>query len=255
MKTVILAGGLGSRLSEETDIKPKPLVEVGGKPILWHIMKIYSHYGFNDFVICLGYKGYLIKEYFINYYSHTSDFTVNLHDNSINFHNNKSEDWKITLIDTGENTMTGGRIKKILNYVDDNFFMTYGDGLSDVNILQLLEHHKKFNKIATVTAVQPPGRFGALAIDQNVVTSFYEKPIGDSNFINGGFFVLNKKIKDYIADDSTVFEQAPLKNLVNDKNLTAFHHQGFWQPMDTLREKNMLNDMWDQNKAPWKLWD
>lgn len=256
LKIVILAGGLGSRLSEETDLKPKPMVEIGGFPIIWHIMKIYSSYGFNDFIICLGYKGYVIKEYFINYLNHKADISIDYHNNDIKYFNSSTEPWKITLFDTGNDTMTGGRLKRILHLIDnDIFFMTYGDGLADINIKNLLDHHLDSKKLATVTAVQPPGRFGALSIDnKSNVSSFLEKPIGDT-FINGGYFVLNKKVGEFINDDSTIWENEPLEKLSKIGQLSAFKHNGFWQPMDTLREKNELNNMWNQNKAPWKKWD
>ncbi len=257
MKAVILAGGLGTRISEETHLRPKPMIEIGGKPILWHIMKIYSSYGINHFVICLGYKGYLVKEYFANYRWHTSDMTLNLSDNSVEIHNSFSEDWKITLVDTGEQSMTGGRIKRIYDYVkdDENFCLTYGDGVSNVNIAKLIEFHKSHKKLATLTATQPPGRFGALHIDgQDSITEFQEKPDGDGSFINGGFFVLSPKVIKYIEDDKTLWEQEPLKNLAKDNQLMAYKHTGFWQPMDTLRDKTHLEDLWQSGKAPWKVW-
>jgi glucose-1-phosphate cytidylyltransferase len=257
MKAVILAGGLGTRISEETHLRPKPMIEIGGKPILWHIMKIYSSYGINHFVICLGYKGYLVKEYFANYRCHTSDMTLNLSDNSVEIHNSFSEDWKITLVDTGEQSMTGGRIKRIYDYVkdDENFCLTYGDGVSNVDIAKLIEFHKSHKKLATLTATQPPGRFGALHIDdQNSITEFQEKPDGDGSFINGGFFVLSPKVIKYIEDDKTLWEQEPLKNLAKDNQLMAYKHTGFWQPMDTLRDKTHLEDLWQSGKAPWKVW-
>ncbi|MBF0544771.1 MAG: glucose-1-phosphate cytidylyltransferase [Candidatus Riflebacteria bacterium] len=256
MKVVILAGGLGTRLSEETVVKPKPMVEIGGKPILWHIMKIYSSYGFNDFVICCGYKGYIIKEYFANYFLHTSDVTIDMSLNKITTLQSSSEPWKITLVDTGDSTATGGRVKRVKKYLDDSTFMlTYGDGVSDVNILKLVEFHKSHKKIATITAVQPPGRFGSLLIDStNVVSSFVEKPSGDGGYINGGFFVLQPEAINYINDDSCVFEAGALENLARDKQLEAFKHQGFWQPMDTLREKFYLEKLWETGQAPWKLW-
>jgi glucose-1-phosphate cytidylyltransferase len=257
MKAVILAGGLGTRMSEETHLRPKPMIEIGGKPILWHIMKIYSSYGINHFVICLGYKGYLVKEYFANYRCHTSDMTLNLSDNSVEIHNSFSEDWKITLVDTGEQSMTGGRIKRIYDYVkdDENFCLTYGDGVSNVDIAKLIEFHKSHKKLATLTATQPPGRFGALHIDdQNSITEFQEKPDGDGSFINGGFFVLSPKVIKYIEDDKTLWEQEPLKNLAKDNQLMAYKHTGFWQPMDTLRDKTHLEDLWQSGKAPWKVW-
>ena len=255
MKTVILAGGLGTRLSEVTNIKPKPMVEIGGKPILWHIMKIYSSYGFNEFIICCGYKGYMIKEYFSNYFLHQSDVTFNMSNNEIETHEKRSEPWKVTLIDTGLDTMTGGRIKRIGKYLEneENFFLTYGDGLSDVNIKELLDFHKSNGKLATLTATLPPGRFGALEFDGNLVRKFKEKPKGDGARINGGFFVLSPKILDYLEDDSTIWEQEPLEKLANEGNLTAFKHDGFWQPMDTLKDKNYLDSLWKTN-APWKKW-
>lgn len=255
MKTVILAGGLGTRLSEVTNIKPKPMVEIGGKPILWHIMKIYSSYGFNEFIICCGYKGYMIKEYFSNYFLHQSDVTFNMSNNEIEIHEKRSEPWKVTLIDTGLDTMTGGRIKRIGKYLEneENFFLTYGDGLSDVNIKELLDFHKSNGKLATLTATFPPGRFGALEFDGNLVRKFKEKPKGDGARINGGFFVLSPKILDYLEDDSTIWEQEPLEKLANEGNLTAFKHDGFWQPMDTLKDKNYLDSLWKTN-APWKKW-
>ncbi|MBM5782420.1 MAG: glucose-1-phosphate cytidylyltransferase [Pelagibacterales bacterium] len=257
MKAVILAGGLGTRLSEETTTRPKPMVEIGGKPILWHIMKIYSAHGIKDFVICLGYKGYVIKEYFANYYLHMSDVTIDLSNNTSKIHNNYAEDWKVTLVDTGEETMTGGRIKRILPYVKDgeNFCLTYGDGVADVNISKLIEFHKAHKKLATLTATKAPGRFGALNINnQNLITEFQEKPDGDGNFINGGFFVLSPKIIDYIEGDKTLFEQEPLKNLAKDNQLMSFKHSGFWQPMDTLRDKAQLESLWQAGKAPWRVW-
>jgi glucose-1-phosphate cytidylyltransferase len=256
MKAVILAGGLGTRLSEETTTKPKPMVEIGGKPILWHIMKTYSIYGINDFVICCGYKGYLIKEYFNNYFLHQSDVTVNLANNSKKYLKSKAEKWNITLVDTGDYTMTGGRLKRIKEFIDeDEFCMTYGDGVADINISKSIDFHRSHGKFATITAVYPPGRFGALNIVKNMVTSFEEKPKGDGGLINGGFFVLNKKVLDYIKDDNTLWEQEPLKNLANDDQLMAFEHKGFWQPMDTLRDKNNLENLYKDNKAPWKKWE
>lgn len=257
MKAVILAGGLGTRLSEETSLKPKPMVEIGGKPILWHIMKIYSAHGINEFVICLGYKGYVIKEYFANYHLHTSDVTFDLSNNSRKIHNSYTENWKVTLVDTGDETMTGGRIKRIKDYVKDDeaFCLTYGDGVSDVNITKLIEFHKNHKKLATLTAALPPGRFGALHInDQNTITNFQEKPDGDGNFINAGFFILSPKVIDYIDSDKTLWEQEPLKNLVKNKELVAYKHQGFWQPMDTLRDKNHLENLWASKNAPWQIW-
>lgn len=256
MKVVILAGGLGSRLSEETLLRPKPMVEIGEMPILWHILKIYSFYGFNDFIICLGYKGYIIKEYFYNYFLHKSDVTIDLNKNKVNFHKSESENWKITLVDTGKDTMTGGRIKRIKDYVEGNSFMlTYGDGVSDLDISALYNNHIKSKKICTVTAVPPPGRFGALKINNTgIVTSFEEKPEGKNILINGGFFVCENGIFDYIQNDDTIFEKEPLENLSKDGQLNSYKHNGFWMPMDTLRDKNKLSNLWAQNEAPWKLW-
>lgn len=259
MKAVILAGGLGTRISEETALRPKPMVEVGGKPILWHIMKIYSSYGINEFVICLGYKGYAIKEYFANYYRHMSDITLDLTNNSEIIHNNNSEKWKITLVETGEDTMTGSRIKKVKEYLkgEENFCLTYGDGVCDVNISNLIEFHEKNNKVATLTAVKPAGRFGVLAIaaDNKTVNDFQEKPSGDGNYVNGGFFVFSQKIFDYIPDGDQIFlEQEPLKNLAENSQLVSFKHDGFWYAMDTQRDKIHLENLWQQNKAPWKIW-
>ena len=254
MQAVILAGGFGTRLSEETQNKPKPMVEVGGKPLLWHIMKIYSFYGFNEFIICCGYKGYYIKEYFSSYMLHSSDITIDFKTRDIKYHNFVSEPWKITMVDTGENTMTGSRIKKIIDYIDDeNFFLTYGDGLADINIRELLNFHKKSGKLATLSAVKPPGRFGSIVLKDNIVNQFTEKPAGDGSYINGGFFVLNKKIIDYIPDgDSIVWEQEPLKELAKDNQLCAFKHNGFWRPVDTLRDKIYLETLWQDN-PPWIL--
>ena len=257
MKLVILAGGLGSRISEESHLKPKPLIEIGGKPILWHIMKHYSHFGVNEFVVCCGYKGYLIKEYFANYFLHTSDVTFDLGNNKATFHHSSTENWKVTLVDTGEATMTGGRIKKISDYIDDEvFFLTYGDGLSNVNIDNLLSFHKSKNKLVTVTAVIPPGRFGSLEIrdKSDEVTKFIEKPDTESNYINGGFFVVNKKAIDYIENNETSWEKEPLEKISSQGQLVAFKHEGFWQPMDTIREKNYLEELWLANKAPWRIW-
>ena len=256
MKAVILAGGLGTRISEETALKPKPMIEIGGKPILWHIMKIYSHYGVNEFIICCGYKGYMIKEYFANYFLHQSDVTIDMISNKMEIHKKRAEPWKITLIDTGEHTMTGGRIKKLKNYFnDEDFCLTYGDGLANINIKQLINFHKKHGKLATITSVHPPGRFGAVEIKNSQVTSFIEKPIGESGYINGGFFVLNSKVIDYIKGYDTIWEKEPLSNLSRDGELMAFEHKNFWQPMDTLREKNYLENLWNSNKAPWKTWN
>lgn len=255
MKVLILAGGYGTRLSEETDLRPKPMVEIGGKPILWHIMKLYSHYGFNDFIILLGYKGYYIKEYFANYYLHQSDVTFDMKNGQMEVHNNTSEPWKVTLIDTGLNSMTGGRIKRAHKYINnERFMLTYGDGVSDVNIKNLLDFHIQNNSKLTMTAIQPAGRFGALNLDADKITDFVEKPAGDGNWINGGFMVCEPEILNYIEDDFTVFEQDPLKKLASQNVTNAFKHYGFWQCMDTLRDKFLLNQMWEENKAPWKLW-
>lgn len=257
MKVIILAGGLGTRLSEETDLKPKPMVEIGGRPILWHVMKIYSHYGFNDFVICLGYKGYMIKEYFANYFLHQSDVTIDLRDNKIEVHNCKAEAWKITLIDTGLNTMTGGRVKRVAKYIGDQTFMlTYGDGVSSVNIADLLKYHRGHGKLVTVTATQPSGRFGALDINAaNTVTAFREKPTGEGASINGGFFVVEPSAVDRISGDDVLFEKEPLEGLARDSELVAYRHQGFWYAMDTIRDKNHLESLWQSGNAPWKLWE
>jgi len=257
MKVVILAGGFGTRISEESHLKPKPMVEIGDKPIIWHIMKIFSSYGFCDFIICLGYKGYLIKEYFANYFLHESNVTFDFSkNNKIKLHQKFAEPWKVTLIDTGLNTMTGGRLKRIKDYLGNTtFFMTYGDGVSNVDLIKLLRFHKRNKRIATVTSVQPLGRFGSLSIDKNnSVRGFIEKPKGDGYWINGGYFVLEPRIFKYIEDDNTIFEKEPLEKLANDKNLVAFKHKGFWQPMDTLRDRNYLEELWGKNSAPWKVW-
>lgn len=256
MKVVILAGGLGTRLSEETITKPKPMVEIGNKPILWHIMKIYSYYGFNEFIICLGYRGYLIKEYFANYFLHQSDITIDLEKNKIEIHNNYSEPWKVTLVDTGDNTMTGGRILRIKEYIgNETFMMTYGDGVGDINIKKLIKFHSSKNKVATVTAAQPIGRFGALDIDDDDnVRHFIEKPEGDGRWVNGGFFVLKPDIFNYISDDLTSFERKPLEDLAQQNKLAAYHHNGFWMPMDKLSDKVELEKLWESGKAPWKVW-
>ncbi len=255
MKAVILAGGLGTRLAEETNVKPKPMVEIGGKPILWHILKTYSSHGINDFVICLGYKGYVIKEYFANYFLHSSDVTFCMEQNSMEVHQKNVEPWRVTLIDTGEKTMIGGRIKRIIEYVDgEEFCLTYGDGVSNVNITELIKFHRTEGRLATVTGVQPPGRFGAIEYNDNRVTGFKEKPQGDGGWINGGFFVLSPKVVDYIEGDSTVWEQEPMENLATAGELSIYRHDGFWHPMDTLRDKRYLESLWDSNKAPWKLW-
>ena len=256
MKAVILAGGLGSRISEETHLKPKPMIEIGGRPILWHIMKIFSAHGINDFVICCGYKGYLIKEYFANYFLHMSDVTFDMSTNSMKVHQRNAEPWKVTLVNTGEDTMTGGRLKRVADYVKDEeaFCLTYGDGVSDVNLTDLITFHKSQKVKATLTATTPPGRFGALIIKSNKVTAFSEKPKGDGGMINGGFFVLSPEVMDYIADDKTTWEHEPLELLAQDGDLAAFPHYGFWQPMDTLRDKLHLEKLWQSGKAPWKIW-
>jgi glucose-1-phosphate cytidylyltransferase len=255
MKVVILAGGLGTRLSEETAIRPKPMVEIGGRPILWHIMKIYAHQGFNEFVICLGYKGYVIKEYFANYFLHMCDVTFDLASNALEVHQSQSEPWKVTLVDTGEATATGGRIKRVARYLDgDQFMLTYGDGVADVDISALLAFHAKEGALATVTGVQPPGRFGALRIDGHRATGFQEKPSGDGGWINGGFFVVNRKAIDYIEGDQTVWENEPMERLARERQLAVHLHKGFWQPMDTLRDRSQLEAMWQAGQAPWKKW-
>ena len=258
MKVLLLAGGFGTRLSEETDIRPKPMVEIGGKPILWHIMKIYSHYGFNDFVVLLGYKGYYIKEYFTNYFLHQSDVTIDMSNGKMEVLNNSSEPWKVTLLDTGLNNMTGSRIKQAQKIVgEESFMLTYGDGVSDIDINELIKFHKSHGKAMTMTSSQPDGRFGALNIDENnQVHEFKEKPKGDGSWINAGFFVCEPKVFDYIVDgDSTVFEQEPLMNLAKDGEIFTYKHNGFWLPMDTLRDKIKLNELWESKKAPWKVWD
>ena len=256
MKAVILAGGLGTRISEETDIKPKPMIEIGGKPILWHIMKIYSSNGINDFIICCGYKGYVIKEYFANYFLHMADVTFNMETNHMEVHQKDAEKWNVTLINTGDNTMTGGRLKRVKDYLDKNedFCFTYGDGVSDVSIKKLIDFHKKHNKIATVTGVQPPGRYGALDIEGDKVIGFTEKPAGDNGSINGGFFVLSPKVINYIEGDDTSWEEEPLRSIASDGELRVFAHDGFWHAMDTLRDKKILESLWNEEKAPWKKW-
>jgi glucose-1-phosphate cytidylyltransferase len=256
MKAMILAGGLGSRLSEETSVRPKPMVEIGGHPILWHIMKIYSSFGINDFVICLGYKGYLIKEYFSHYLLHTSDVTIDLKNNQIDFHASRSEPWRVTLVDTGAETETGGRIKRALPFVqdDDAFCLTYGDGVADIDIAKLISFHRSHGKLATVTGVRPPGRFGSLELDNSVVKGFNEKPLGDGGWINGGFFVLDPRIAELIADDSTTWERQPLEQLAQSGELRVFRHEGFWRSMDTLRERNLLEALWKENNPPWRMW-
>jgi glucose-1-phosphate cytidylyltransferase len=257
MKAVILAGGLGTRLAEETAVRPKPMVEIGGKPILWHIMKIYSAFGINDFVVCCGYKGYLIKEYFANYFLHMSDVTFDMtNHNTLQVHQRSVEPWKVTLIDTGENTATGGRLKRVQDYLGEgDFCLTYGDGVGNVDIAALIRFHQTHQKLATVTAVKPPGRFGALDLQGTCVQSFIEKPSGDGTYINGGFFVLSPKVLGYIQDDNTLWERAPLETLAQDGQLEAFIHNGFWQPMDTLRDKQLLEDLWAGGAAPWKQWN
>jgi len=256
MKVLLLAGGFGTRLSEETDVRPKPMADIGGKPVLWHIMKIYSQYGYNDFVVLLGYKGYYIKEYFANYFLHQSDVTIDLSNNKMEVHNNSSEPWKVTLIDTGLHTMTGGRIKQAKDYIgNEPFLLTYGDGVADINISDLVDFHKSHGKKITMTGVQPEGRFGTLKIEaDNRVTSFVEKPKGDGAWINAGFFVCQPEVLDYISDNQTVFEKEPLEKLASEGELYTFHHEGFWKCMDTLRDKTKLNELWDTNKATWKIW-
>lgn len=257
MKAIILAGGLGTRLSEETASLPKPMVKIGSMPILWHIMKIYSSYGINDFIICAGYKGYVIKEYFSNYSLHTSDITFDIKENKIDIHHSRSESWKITIVDTGEHSMTGGRLARVKDFIknDKEFCFTYGDGLSNINIKELIMFHRSHQKLATVSATFPPGRFGALEIEDEKVNKFIEKPMGDGQMINGGFFVLSPKVIDLIEDDSTVWEKTPLETLAKNGQLMAYKHKDFWQPMDTLRDKNYLEDLWNSGKAPWKIWD
>lgn len=255
MKAVILAGGLGTRISEETSVRPKPMIEIGGKPVLWHLMKIYSHYGINDFIICLGYKGYMIKEYFANYFLHMSDVTFDMSTNRLEVHQKHAEPWRVTLVDTGDQTQTGGRLKRVADYLDnDTFCFTYGDGLADIDIGKLLEFHRANGTLATVCAVQPPGRFGAIDIQGNRIRHFEEKPSGDGSWINGGFFVLEPRVMDYVKDDSTVWERGPLESLAKENQLSAFIHRRFWQPMDTLRDKIKLEELWQSGHAPWKVW-
>ena len=255
MKTVILAGGLGTRISEETHLRPKPMIEIGGYPILWHIMKIYSAHGVHDFIICLGYKGYVVKEYFSNYFLHMSDVTFDLADNKMEVHQRNAEPWRVTLIDTGEQTMTGGRLRQVRQYLDDeDFCFTYGDGLGAVNIRKLIEFHREQETLATVTAVQPPGRFGALDLEQNKIIRFEEKPYDDGSWVSGGFFVLSPKVMDYIEGDQTTWEKGPIENLAKDGQLAAYRHNGFWKPMDTQRDKVYLEELWSSGKAPWKIW-
>ncbi|MBW4667524.1 MAG: glucose-1-phosphate cytidylyltransferase [Cyanomargarita calcarea GSE-NOS-MK-12-04C] len=257
MKAVILAGGLGTRISEETSVRPKPMVEIGGKPILWHIMKTYSTHGINDFIICCGYKGYVIKEYFANYFLHMSDVTFDMRFNQMNIVAGNAEPWRVTLVDTGENTLTGGRLKRVREHIgNDTFCFTYGDGVSNVNITELVNFHKEQKSLATLTAVQPPGRFGAIVLgnEQTKITSFREKPEGDGAWINGGYFVLEPEVINFIADDFTVWEKEPLEKLADMEQLSAYKHDGFWQPMDTLRDKKYLEELWNNSKAPWKVW-
>lgn len=255
MKAVILAGGLGTRLSEETVVKPKPMVEIGDSPILWHIMKLYSFFGINDFIICLGYKGYMIKEYFANYFLHYSDVTFDLSNNSVQIHDNHCEPWKVTLVETGEDTMTGGRLKRVKKYLDnETFCFTYGDGVSNVNMDKLISFHRQKGKLATVTAVNPPGRFGAIELSDDIVNHFGEKTTSEHGWINGGYFVLEPGVFDYIDGDETIWEIEPINRMVHKKMLAAYKHEGFWQPMDTLREKMKLQEMWESGQAPWKVW-
>ncbi|HWQ41884.1 MAG TPA: glucose-1-phosphate cytidylyltransferase [Desulfosporosinus sp.] len=255
MKAVILAGGLGTRISEETHLKPKPMIEIGGKPILWHIMKTYSAYGIHDFIICCGYKGYMIKEYFANYFLHMSDVTIDFVNNSMEVHEHHAEPWKVTLVDTGDQTMTGGRLKRVQKFIgEETFCFTYGDGVSNVNIEELIRFHREQGTWGTITAVQPPGRFGSLDMEGCRITTFEEKPQGDSGWINGGYFVLEPQVFDLIAGDSTTWEREPLEDLAQNKQLSAFQHSGFWLPMDTLRDKVKLEELWDSGNAPWKVW-
>ena len=255
MKAVILAGGLGTRISEETSVRPKPMVEIGGKPVLWHLMKLYSAHGVDEFIICLGYRGYMIKEYFANYYLHQSDVTFDLGANNVEIHRNDAEPWRVTLVDTGDDTMTGGRLKRVARYLDDgDFCFTYGDGLSDVDIADSIRFHRAGNGLATLTAVQPPGRFGALDLEQQRITGFREKPDGDGGRINGGFFVLSPGVLDYIDGDDCIWERGPLERLAADNQLAAYVHDGFWHPMDTLRDRNSLEKLWEDGQSPWKIW-
>lgn len=255
MKVVILAGGLGTRISEETHLKPKPMIEIGGRPILWHVMKIYSHYGINDFIICLGYKGYVIKEYFANYFLHMSDVTFDLTTNSMAIHQKNVEPWSVTLVDTGDDTMTGGRLKRVSEYLgEEDFCLTYGDGLSNVRIDETIKFHKSGKRLATVVSVQPPGRFGSVDVVDNRIVGFREKPQGDDMWISGGFFVLSREVLKYVSGDETVWERGPMERLAAEDNLSGFLHRGFWQPMDTLRDKNLLDELWSSGGAPWKVW-
>ena len=257
MKAIILAGGFGTRLAEETGIRPKPMVEIGGRPIIWHIMKIYSHFGVNDFIVCLGYKGYMIKEYFANYGLHMSDVTIDMRSREVEVHRNTAEDWRISLVDTGDDTMTGGRVRRAMEYLggDDDFCLTYGDGVGNVDIAAGIDFHRRHGKLATVTAVQPTSRFGQLSLDRTRVTEFAEKPVDEGGRINGGFFVLSRGIVDYIRGDDTIWEREPLERLANDDELRAFVHNGFWQPMDTLRDRQQLEELWVSREAPWKVWN
>jgi glucose-1-phosphate cytidylyltransferase len=258
MKCVILAGGLGTRIIEESHLKPKPMIEIGGKPIIWHIMKIYSSYGINDFIVCLGYKGYFIKEYFANYFLHMSDVTIDMEQNKLEVHQKGAEPWRVTLVNTGDNTMTGGRLKQVREHIgNETFCFTYGDGVSNINITELIKFHQEQKTLATLSAVQPAGRFGAISLgqEQTKITSFQEKPEGDGAWINGGYFVLEPQVIDFIADTSTVWEKEPLEKLANLEQLSAYKHDGFWQPMDTLRDKNYLEDLWKSGKAPWQVWE
>ncbi|MBA2710856.1 MAG: glucose-1-phosphate cytidylyltransferase [Tatlockia sp.] len=255
MKAVLLAGGLGTRISEETSLRPKPMIEIGGKPILWHIMKLYSTHNIHNFIVCLGYKGYVIKEYFANYFLHMSDVTIDISNNKMEIHQNSSEPWLITLVDTGEQTMTGGRLKRVAHHLgDEDFCLTYGDGVSDVDISSVIAFHNNHRKLATLTAIQPPGRFGSLLIENDQVKGFKEKPQGDGGWINGGFFVLSPKVVNYIEGDDTIWEKAPLENLAAEGQLSAYNHDGFWHPMDTLRDKTYLEELWETGNAPWKTW-
>jgi glucose-1-phosphate cytidylyltransferase len=254
MKAVLLAGGLGTRISEETVARPKPMIEIGGRPILWHVMKIYAASGISDFIVCCGYKGYLIKEYFANYFLHQSDVTIDVGQNSIEVHHKKVEPWRVTLVDTGENTQTGGRLKRVERFIEGDFCLTYGDGVGSVNVKQLVDFHRSHGREATMTAVQPPGRFGALEVSGTRVTSFLEKPQGDGGWINGGFFVLSPKVLRRIEGDGTLWEKEPLQSLAEENQLQAYFHKGFWQPMDTLRDKNVLEELWASGAAPWKVW-
>lgn len=256
MKAVILAGGLGTRFAEETSLRPKPMIEIGGRPILWHIMKIYAAHGVTDFIICCGYKGYVIKEYFANYFLHMSDVTFDMRENRMIVHEKRAEPWKVTLVDTGDDSMTGGRLKRVSEHVKDEefFFFTYGDGVGDIDITKSIAFHRAHGKSATMTATYPPGRFGALEIENGQITHFLEKPKGDGGMINGGYFILSPKILDYIEDDATTWEQEPLRNLATDGELMAYEHHGFWQPMDTLRDKQLLENLWQSGKAPWRIW-